>query len=100
MDTSAITALFRQAASAGRERLIDDELQVLLAGLGIAFDIEAAPAGAALAGVRISLLCTREFGMVISAGLGGLDAELDERNFRRDRAAVHAITGLTDADDF
>ncbi len=43
---------------------------------------------------------TREFGMVISAGSGGLDAELGERNFRKDRAVVHAAVELTDAEDF
>ena len=54
----------------------------------------------AAADLRISLHCTREFGMVISAGLGGLDAELDEGNFRQDRASVFAVTELTDAEDF
>ena len=38
--------------------------------------------------------------MVVSAGLGGLDAELDEGNFRKDRASVYAATELTDAEDF
>jgi len=50
--------------------------------------------------LRISLNNTREFGMVISAGLGGPDAELDEANFRKDRASVYAAAELTDAEDF
>ena len=50
--------------------------------------------------LRISLNNTREFGMVLSAGLGGLDAELDESNFRKDRASVYAAAELTDAEDF
>jgi hypothetical protein len=64
------------------------------AGLGFA------PGGLAADDLRISLNRTREFGMVLSAGLGGLDAELDEGNFRRDRASVYAAAELTDADDF
>ena len=91
--------LFAKAASAGRSTLNDTELLALLADLGIAFDAQAAFAGAAL-DIRISLNSTREFGMVISAGLGGLEAELDEGNFRRDRASVYAAAELTDAEDF
>jgi acyl-CoA synthetase (NDP forming) len=98
-DASAATALFQQAASAGRNSLDDAELQALLSGLGIAFDAKAAPAVAAT-DIRISLNSTREFGMVISAGLGGIEAELDEGNFRRDRASVYAAAELTDAGDF
>jgi acyl-CoA synthetase (NDP forming) len=55
---------------------------------------------AAAVDLRISLDHTREFGMVISAGVGGLDAGLDEGNFRQDRAAVYAAAELTDAAGF
>mgnify|MGYP003487415654 FL=1 len=89
--------LFRQAAGQGRDSLNAGELKALLDSLGLGFDA-AAPAGAVEA--RISLNSTREFGMVISAGLGGIEAELDEGNFRRDRASVYAAAALTDADDF
>ena len=94
---SRAAELFRQAAGQGRSTLDAGELKSLLDGLGLAFDA-AAPAGAVE--VRISLNSTREFGMVISAGLGGIEAELDEGNFRRDRASVYAAAALTDADDF
>jgi predicted CoA-binding protein len=47
--------------------------------------------------LHIRLDNTREFGMVLSAGSGGLDAGLDASNFTRDRAAVHAAAELTDA---
>ncbi len=93
-----IANLFAQAASAERGKLSDVELQSLLADLQIGFADWAVPAGAA--DIRISLNSTREFGMVISAGLGGLEAELDEGNFRRDRASVYAAAELTDAEDF
>lgn len=95
---SNIAGLFGQAASAGRDRLNDVELQALLASLQIVFSERAAADGSA--DIRISLNSTREFGMVISAGLGGVEAELDEGNFRRDRASVYAAAELTDADDF
>ena len=95
--TQQAVDLFRRAAGQGRGALDAGELRVLLEVLGLAFD-SAAPAGAV--DVRISLNSTREFGMVISAGLGGLEAELDEGNFRRDRASVYAAASLTDAADF
>jgi acyl-CoA synthetase (NDP forming) len=88
--------LFRQAAAAGRQSLEQSELESLLAALGLVF----VPGDALPGDLRISLNRTREFGMVLSAGLGGFDGELDEGNFRRDRAAVHAAAELTDADDF
>lgn len=97
-ETAALTALFRQAAADGRDTLNPPELSALLAGLGIAFG-EGAAADAA-GELRIALGNTREFGMVISAGLGGLDAELDAGNFRKDRAAVYAAVALTDAENF
>ena len=90
-------ALFRQAAGRGRSSLDADETKALLDSLGLAFDV-AVPAGTVE--VRISLNSTREFGMVISAGLGGLEADLDEGHFRRDRASVYAAAALTDAEDF
>ncbi len=43
---------------------------------------------------------TREFGMVISAGLGGTDAELYAERFRKGQAIVAASTVVTDSDAF
>jgi len=101
MRNSEVTALFEQAAAAGRNALAEAELGALLSGLGIAFNQGAARAETSSeVELRISLNNTREFGMVISAGLGGLDAELDESNFRKDRASVYAAAELTDAEDF
>ncbi len=39
---------------------------------------------------------TREFGMVISAGLGGIDTELYAQRFRKGQAIVAASTAMTD----
>ncbi len=98
---AAATALFMQAAAAGRDTLNQTELGTLLGGLGVELRPAASPQRMPPAvELRISLNRTREFGMVISAGLGGLDAGLAESNFRKDRASVYAATGLTDADDF
>lgn len=92
--------LFRQAALAGREFLDQAELDTLLSALGVTLRQEAAGGTLTAVDLRISLNQTREFGMVISAGMGGLDADLDESNFRPDRASVYAATELTDAADF
>ncbi|MEP7181432.1 MAG: CoA-binding protein [Betaproteobacteria bacterium] len=98
---AAATDLFRQAASEARDALNPGELEVLLSSLGLRFVDDAAPAARSSAvDLRIGLSNTREFGIVISAGSGGLDAELDAGNFGRDRAAVHAAVELTDAMDF
>lgn len=43
---------------------------------------------------------TREFGMIISAGLGGTDTELYAKNFRKGQAIVAASTAVTDGDAF
>jgi acyl-CoA synthetase (NDP forming) len=99
--TDTAATLFRQAAAAGRETLDRGELEALLAGLGISYAAEARAAKQPSAvDLRISLNNTREFGMVISAGMGGLDADLDEGNFKKDRASVYVATELTNAADF
>lgn len=99
--TDTAAALFRQAAATGRETLNGGELEALLSSLDISL---AAQPGAAnqppAVDLRISLNNTREFGMVISAGMGGLDADLDEGNFKKDRASAYAATELTSATDF
>lgn len=43
---------------------------------------------------------TREFGMVISAGLGGKDTELYAERFRKGQAVVVASTVMTDGESF
>lgn len=48
----------------------------------------------------VSLRCTREFGMVITAGLGGTDTELYAGRFRKGQAVVSAATEGMDGDAF
>ncbi|MCO5100517.1 MAG: CoA-binding protein [Burkholderiaceae bacterium] len=91
------TSLFHEAAGQGRDSLDGVGLDTLLGAIGFSLG---AGSGAGGAAVRITLNSTREFGMVIGAGFGGLEAELDESQFRRDRASVYAVAELTDAPDF
>jgi acyl-CoA synthetase (NDP forming) len=48
----------------------------------------------------VGLRHTREFGMVISAGLGGTDAELYAERFRKGQAIVAALTEMNDGQSF
>ncbi|MHB8667192.1 MAG: CoA-binding protein [Burkholderiales bacterium] len=99
--SAGAAAILRQAAEAGRSALNRGELAALLSGLAIGFSADPAPlSSSSRVDLRISLNNTREFGMVLSAGLGGPDGELDESNFRKDRASVYAAAELTDAANF
>lgn len=48
----------------------------------------------------VSIRRTREFGMVITAGLGGTDTELYAQRFKKGQAVVSASTELTDGKRF
>lgn len=48
----------------------------------------------------VGLRRTREFGTVISAGLGGTDTELYAERFRKGQAIVAASTQMVDGEDF
>jgi acyl-CoA synthetase (NDP forming) len=48
----------------------------------------------------VGLRNTREFGMIISAGIGGLDTELLAASAHRGQAVVSASTALTSAQEF
>lgn len=98
---SPTAAILGQAHAAGRRALHAAELRSLLAGLGIGLDSErAARAQAPTVELCIRLRNTREFGLVVSAGVGGPDGELARGDFRQDRGSVHASVELTDAQDF
>jgi len=100
MQNSDFVAIGKHAAAAGRNALNEAELGALLSALDIIYRGDPKAKSASGVELRISLNNTREFGMVISAGLGGVDAELDEGNFRKDRASVYAAVQLTNAKDF
>ncbi len=70
-----------------------------VAGVMLTEFVEADAAGAGselLVGIRN----TREFGMIISAGIGGVDTELHAGSARRGQAVVSASTALTTAEEF
>ncbi len=48
----------------------------------------------------VSLRRTREFGMILSAGLGGTDTELYAKRFRKGQAVVAASTEMVDGEEF
>ncbi len=48
----------------------------------------------------VSLRRTREFGMIITAGLGGTDTELYAGRFKKGQAVVSAATALTNGEEF
>ena len=87
---------YRTALATGRATLDADELARLLAAADL--HTTTAPADAIELSIRVH--ATREFGLVLGAGAGGLDAALDPANFARERAAVHAAVELTDGADF
>jgi pyruvate/2-oxoacid:ferredoxin oxidoreductase beta subunit len=96
-DVAAAVAILARVAADRRTALDATELSTLLSTLGLASEFGDTSREVAAADLRIRLHRTREFGLVLSAGAGGLDALIDERNFRRDRGTVHAAAELTDA---
>lgn len=92
--------LYRQAAASGRDSLDPGELSAMARLLGLELGDVAPTRQARGLELAVKLTRTREFGLVIGAGLGGPDAERMRASFRRDRAWVSAAAGLTDAPGF
>ncbi len=69
-----------------------------IAGVMLTEFIEADAAGAGNE-LLVGLRNTREFGMILSAGLGGVDTELFAAGSRRGQAVVSASTALTTAEE-
>ena len=90
-------ALLRDAAQGRMHALDDPQWRALVAALDLAFDETRREPAVEL---RITLQRTREFGFVLSAGLGGADADVAEASLRPECATVHAAAALTDARDF
>ena len=70
-----------------------------IAGVMLTEFIEADASGAGNE-LLIGLRNTREFGMILSAGVGGVDTELYAAGSRRGQAVVSASTALTTAEEF
>lgn len=96
MNYDAVTKLLERAESERRDVLHEHEVLQLLHYSGVRYS-DSEPES--LPGERILLKIgrTREFGMLVSAGLGGDDVELKSCE---GQAAVSASTELTDAETF
>jgi len=70
-----------------------------IAGVMLTEFIEADATGAGNE-LLVGLRNTREFGMILSAGVGGVDTELYAAGSRRGQAVVSASTALTTAEEF
>jgi len=100
-DLVRASSILADAAAAGRASLPAAELAALVASLGLDLHAHAAErAEPAAFRLTLALAHTREFGLVLSAGPGGLDAAMPPGDYRRDRHSVHAAAELTDAADF
>ena len=97
---SVAVALFQDAISAGRNTLGTAELESLLAALSCPLLQDLAGVATVSTKLRVSLHYSRDFGHVISAGLGGLDGELDASHFCKGRAAAQALATMSSGEDF
>ena len=88
-------AAVQAACKSMREKLSDHDL----AGLMLTEFIEADAPGAGNE-LLVGLRNTREFGMILSAGVGGVDTELYAAGSRRGQAVVSASTAMTTAEEF
>ncbi len=94
-----MTALLKQTKTDGHESLSKQEINQLLSLAGAEFLI--ADVGlTSRSQINISLQNTREFGMILSAGVGGKDADIFIQGSQKRQARVSASTELTDAEDF
>ena len=97
---SMAVALFREAISAGRNTLGTMELGSLLAALHCPVPQDLAGVATNSTELRVGLHYSREFGHVISAGLGGLDGELDAIHFCKGRSTARALAAMSSGQDF
>ena len=96
-DLASATAVLARAAGEGRSELAAAEVATLLDALGLRTAVEATRLPATVE-LRIGLQRTREFGLVLGAAPGGLDA-IAPRHGRHGQDAVHAAAELADAAD-
>ncbi len=102
IDTEQVAGLFDKALSERRDSLSAEEFSQLIAELGLQAlpQVEVSPATAPGRTLLLEICHTREFGMVIRAGLGGADQDGLAERFQQDQALVSAATALTDASAF
>ncbi|WP_275099785.1 CoA-binding protein [Sedimenticola hydrogenitrophicus] len=98
-DLDGITALLQTRAGDGRQSLNDAELRQLLEMAGLPLGSKQRGEQASGLELALSLTNTREFGMVISAGLGGENGELLAGALRKGQGGVRAAAELTNGED-
>ncbi|HEX6944657.1 MAG TPA: hypothetical protein VF196_00585, partial [Casimicrobiaceae bacterium] len=98
LDAAPAMRVLERVATEGRQALAPADVAALLESLGMK-PPSGAPAGETVA-LRIALQETREYGLILSAGLGGTDGAMMEHALRRGLGRTDALVGLTDAADF
>src|SRR3990172_7669356 len=105
---SAITSILEKAAATERKELLEREAYQILdeAGIGSKLNTESAgdiPGPDAVSdrnALRVSILNTRDFGAIISAGVGGIDAGIYFKGPEKEKAVVSTSPELCDAEEF
>ena len=95
----AIVAKQPVAVRAACQNMLAELSELDIAGVMLTEFVEADAAGSGNE-LLVGLRNTREFGMILSAGLGGVDTELFAAGSRRGQAVVSASTALTTAEEF
>jgi len=100
-DVGGVAIVSKQLAAvrAACTKMLAELSQRDIAGLMLTEFIEADAAGSG-SELLVSVRNTREFGMILSAGMGGIDTELFAAGSRRGQAVVSASTVLTTAEEF
>lgn len=93
----AVVAREQAAVDAACRRMTDIAPDVAAVMLTEFVQADAAGVGSEL---LVGIRNTRDFGMIISAGIGGVDTELLAASARRGQAVVSASTALTTAEEF
>ena len=94
-NASSISAPYRGLSGPALRNAVAGDLQGVLQVEFVSPD-SSQPGNELIVGLRR----TREFGMVLSAGLGGTDAELYAEQFRKGQAIVAALTEMVDGQAF
>jgi acyl-CoA synthetase (NDP forming) len=98
-DLDAITALLQTRAGDGRQTLSDTELRQLLQMAGLSLSSKQRGEQASGPELTLSLTNTREFGLVVSAGLGGETGKLLASALQKGQGGVSAAAELTSGED-
>ena len=100
-DVGGVAVVAKQPAAvrAACQNMLAELSELDIAGVMLTEFVEADAAGAGNE-LLVGLRNTREFGMILSAGLGGVDTELFAAGSRRGQAVVSASTALTTAEEF